>query len=366
MKKEINYKNIIRCSANSIGSGQIVGGSAPGTVTMTHLAQVPEDRAVSARPRVLPGRSCGSLAAPMRNLRVALAQIAPKLGDTAANLTLHLDTIEAARRDGADLVVFPELSLTGYLLKDQVPEVASSLESPAIQRLAKASRSVDVLVGFVEEASGHRFYNAAVFFSNGEPVHVHRKVYLPTYGMFDEGRDFAAGDRIRAFDAPFGPGGVLICEDMWHPTTAWLLAQQGAEVLFVPSSGPSRGARRGRGITSVAVWHDLAKVTAQLQTAFVVYVNRVGCEDGLIFGGGSVAVDPFGRTIAALPALDAETTVVELDAEVLRRARTAYPLLRDDDLDLVHRELGRLRAERYDLPEEALEESSRGRRRAEP
>ena len=156
MKTEINYKTITWCSTNSIGSGQIVGGSASGTVTMTHLAQVPEDRAVSAQPRVLPGRSCGSLAAPMRNLRVALAQIAPKLGDTAANLTLHLDTIEASRRDGADLVVFPELSLTGYLLKDQVPEVASSLESPEIQRLAKASRSVDVLVGFVEEAPGHR------------------------------------------------------------------------------------------------------------------------------------------------------------------------------------------------------------------
>jgi predicted amidohydrolase len=114
------------------------------------------------------------------------------------------------------------------------------------------------------------------------------------------------------------------------------------------------------------VWHDLAKVTAQLQTAFVVYVNRVGCEDGLTFGGGSVAVDPFGRTVAVLPALDAETAVVELDAEVLRRARTAYPLLRDDDIDLVHRELGRLRAERYDLPEESLEESSRGCRRSEP
>jgi predicted amidohydrolase len=300
----------------------------------------------------------------MRNLRVSLAQIAPKLGDKAANLTLHLETIEASRGDEADLVVFPELSLTGYLLRDQVPEVAVGLESPEIRRLAKASRSVDLVVGFVEEAPGHRFYNSAAYFSGGKAVHVHRKVHLPTYGLFDEGRDFAAGDRIRAFDAPFGPAGLLICEDAWHPTTGWLLAHHGAEVLFVPSSGPSRGARRGRGVTSVGVWHDLVKVTAQLLTAFVVYVNRVGCEDGLTFGGGSVAVDPFGRTVSALPALDAETTVVELNAEVLRRARTAYPLLRDDDLDLVYRELGRLRAERYDLPEDSLEESPGGRRRA--
>jgi predicted amidohydrolase len=295
---------------------------------------------------------------------VALSQIAPKLGDRAANLALHLETIEAARRDGADLVVFPELSLTGYLLRDQVPEVAVDLDSPDFRRLAKASRSVDLVVGFVEESPGHRFYNSAAYFSKGKAVHVHRKVYLPTYGLFDEGRDFAAGDRIRAFDAPFGPAGILVCEDVWHPTAGWLLAHQGAEVLIVPSSGPSRGARRGRGVTSVAVWHDLAKVTAQLLTSFVVYVNRVGCEDGLTYGGGSVVVDPFGRAVAALPALDAGTAVVELEAEVLRRARTAYPLLRDDDLDLVHRELGRLRAERYDLPEASLEETPADRRGA--
>jgi len=296
----------------------------------------------------------------MKDIRVALAQVAPKLGDAAANLALHLETIEAARRKDAELVVFPELSLTGYLLRDQVPDVAMGLESPAIQRLCRASRDVDLVVGFVEEDPGHRYFNAAAYFSAGRLIHVHRKVYLPTYGMFDEGRDFAAGERIRAFATRHGLAGILVCEDAWHPTGAWLLAHQGAELLLVPSSGPTRGARPGRGVTSVGVWRDLARVTAQLQTAFVVYVNRVGYEDGLNFGGGSCAVDPFGRTVSELPAVEASTAVVQLRGEVLRRARTAYPLLRDDDLDLVHRELRRILVERYDVPEGALHDAPPG------
>jgi predicted amidohydrolase len=143
---------------------------------------------------------------------------------------------------------------------------------------------------------------------------------------------------------------MLICEDCWHPTSAWLLAQQGMDVLFAVSSGPTRGARPGRGITSIRVWHDLLRVTAQFQSAFVVYVNRVGFEDGLNFGGGSLAVDPFGRVMVELPELEAGLAMAELDAEVLRRARIAYPLLRDDDLELVFRELERVRRLRFDLP----------------
>jgi len=293
----------------------------------------------------------------MKPCRVALAQIAPRLGDLDANLTLHLDAIQRARRQGAGLVVFPELSLTGYLLRDDVPEVALPLDDPRLSRLLRASREIDVLVGLVEEAAGHRFHNAAAYLSGGQVLHVHRKVYLPTYGMFDEGRDFAAGDRFRTFAAPFGPAGLLVCEDAWHPSAPWLLAQEGAEVLFVLSSGPTRGARpKQKDVSSVAVWHRLLGTTAQFLTTFVVYVNRVGYEDGLNFGGGSIAVDPFGRELAALPALEPGLAVTDLDPEVLRRARTAYPLLRDEKLDLVRRELDRLLVRRYDLPGAELDD----------
>ncbi len=287
----------------------------------------------------------------MHDVRVALAQISPELGNLRANLDMHKRAIARARRERAQLVVFPELSLTGYLLRDDVPGLALRADAPQLRALAKAAGTMDLVVGFVEEGDGLTFHNSAAYMSRGRIVHVHRKVYLPTYGMFDEGRDFAAGERIRAFASRFGPVGMLICEDVWHPTSSWILAQQGAEILYAPSSGPTRGAKPGRGVTSVAVWHDLLRVTAQFQTSFVVYVNRVGYEDGLNFGGGSAAVDPFGRVVASLPPLTEGLAVAELRAEVLRRARTAYPLLRDDNLELVHRELERMRTLRYDLPE---------------
>ncbi|MBD3868039.1 MAG: carbon-nitrogen hydrolase [Acidobacteria bacterium] len=287
----------------------------------------------------------------MQTVRVALAQIAPKLGDLQANIGMHLDLLRRGREEGAGLVVFPELSLTGYLLKDQTPDVARTLDSPELKPLLESSRHIDALVGLVEEGEGHRFYNSAVYLSGGKVVHVHRKIHLPTYGMFDEGRDFAAGDQLRTAGLPFGRIGTLICEDVWHSPNAWLLAQDGAEILFVLGSGPTRGARPETGVTSVPVWHDLLRTTAQFQTAQVVYVNRVGYEDGLNFGGGSIAIDPFGREIGSIPALLEGWLIVELEGEVLRRARTAYPLLRDARLELVYREMGRIRTERFGLPE---------------
>jgi predicted amidohydrolase len=287
----------------------------------------------------------------MKPVRVALAQIAPRLGDPKANLEKHAAAVKTARAEKAGVVVFPELAMTGYLLRDQVPDVAMSESSRALKSLLSLSRSIDLVTGLVMEGPDHAFFNAAIYASQGRLVHVHRKVYLPTYGMFDEGRDFAAGEVLRAFDAPFGRAGILICEDAWHPTCAWLTVLDGASTLFVPSSGPTRGARPGKGITSVPVWHDLLRGTAQFQTAFVVYVNRVGYEDGLSFGGGSIAIDPFGRTIASLPALEEGLAVAELSPEVLRRARTVYPLLRDENVDLVSRELERVRRKRFALPD---------------
>jgi len=288
----------------------------------------------------------------MRNVRVCLAQISPRLGNTEENLVLHLEAIRQAVEQGAKLIVFPELSLTGYLLRDQVPDVAMTLDAPELAALAGASSQIDIVAGFVEDSPGHLFHNSAAYFSDGALRSTHRKIYLPCYGMFEEGRDFAAGDKLRSFETRFGTCGMLICEDLWHPTSAYLLALQGAQLLLVLSAGPTRGTRPGKGVTSIGVWRELLQVTAQFQTAFLVYVNRTGCEDGLTFGGGSLAVDPFGRVIDEAPALEPALVTVDLAADVLRRARTAYPLLRDENLELVHRELDRIRRLRYDLPED--------------
>lgn len=285
----------------------------------------------------------------MESFRVVLAQVAPALGLVEENLALHERVARRAAENGAGAVVFPELSLTGYRLEDQVPDVAVGLDSPVFERLRAAAREIDLLVGFAEEAPGHCFYNSAAYLSGGEVVHVHRKLFPPNYGMFEEMRDFGRGETLRSFDTPHGPAGVLICEDMWHPACSWILAQQGAEVFFALSAGPTRGARPGLEVTSVGVWRRLLRVCAQFQTSFVVYVNRVGVEDGLSFGGGSLVVDPFGRIVAELPALEEGLLPVDLDAELLRRARTAYPLLREERIDLVSRELERVRRHRYRL-----------------
>ena len=146
---------------------------------------------------------------------VALAQLAPKLGNFSDNLEAHLRWVEKARTAGANLVVFPELSLTGYILQDLVPDIAVPLpDATRLQPLLDACRGIDCVFGFVEVSSNFNYYNAAAYVSDGKILHVHRKLYLPTYGMFDEMRFFAMGENLRTFQTQFGELGLLICEDL--------------------------------------------------------------------------------------------------------------------------------------------------------
>jgi predicted amidohydrolase len=278
-------------------------------------------------------------------LRLALAQIAPALGDVESNVRLHLEMGREAARAGAGLVVFPELSLTGYRLQDLVSEVALRVDGKgALRPLLELSHRIAMVAGLVEESEGHRYYNSAVFIEGGRIRHVHRKVYLPTYGMFEEGRYFAAGDSLGAFRSRAGRMGMLICEDLWHPASALILAQGGADVLLVPSNGPTHSIG-GPGVPrNDETWRDLAKVTAQMQTVFVVLVNRVGVEDGITFFGASMVVDPLGRVVARARDGREELLVCDLDRPALRRARTFFPLLRDERLPVLHREMERLMA----------------------
>ena len=170
-----------------------------------------------------------------------LAQIKPKLGCVADNLTTIEEQIVKAREAGADLIVFPELALSGYFLKDLVPEAARRIDSPEIRRLIELSRSISIAIGFVEETDDYHFFNSALYLEDGAIRHLHRKVYLPTYGLFDEQRYLARGESFRAFDTKFGRFGMLICEDMWHLSASYILAMDGATTLICLSSSPARG-----------------------------------------------------------------------------------------------------------------------------
>lgn len=281
-------------------------------------------------------------------MKVAIAQINPSLGDVKRNLARHLEWIRRARSKGADLVVFPELSLTGYLLLDLVQDVALDPDrAPEIRKLAAASRELAVLAGVAEATDGFRYHNTALLLEGGRAAFRHRKVYLPTYGMFDEGRYFGPGDRFRVHRSPrLGRLGVLVCEDAWHPSASYLLAQGGADLICVQSAGPVRGMRGGQELASRSAWRDLCRVTAQFNTVYVVYCNRVGHEEGWTYSGGSFAVDPMGEVTAEAGADAEEMLLLEVRPERLREARTFYPLLRDERAHLVSRELDRLLRQR--------------------
>jgi predicted amidohydrolase len=281
-------------------------------------------------------------------LKVGLAQITPKLGDVEANLAAHLTTIEEAAESGVELLVFPELSMTGYRLRDLAFSVAitPSYKDPTFARLLDASRDMDLVVSFVEADKRQKFHIAAAYLSGGEIIHLHRKVYLPTYGMFDEGRYFAWGDAVRAFDTRFGRAGILICEDFWHVSSPYILWLDGADILILISASPGRGLATEQQIGSAKWVEHINQAYASMFTDFVVHSNRTGFEDGVTFWGGSTVYDPDGRLLAKGPYYEEALITAKLDLNELRRARIRLPLLRDERVELTKRELDRVLGKR--------------------
>jgi predicted amidohydrolase len=279
-------------------------------------------------------------------LTLALAQINTRLGNVEANLERHLSLAKEARAAGADLLVFPELSLTGYVLQDLVSTVARRPEAgdPIFVQLLDASQDLDLVVGFVDEDRRHRFFIGSAYLSQGRVVHVHHKVYLPTYGLFDEGRFFAWGDNIQAFDTRFGRLGLLICEDFWHASPPYLLWLDGADLLIFTSASPGRGLG-GEQLDSARWVEHINQAYASLFTTFVAHTNRVGFEDGLNFWGGATVFDPNGELLVKGPYYQEALTLTEIDLDQLHRTRARLPLLRDERTALVLRELNRIAGE---------------------
>jgi predicted amidohydrolase len=277
-------------------------------------------------------------------LKLALAQINTKLGDIQANLDTHLDYIQRAKLEKADLIIFPELSLTGYILQDLVPTMVlkPSQEDPVFGQLLDASQEIDIVVGFVDEDQRHRFYIAAAYLSQGEIVHIHHKIYLPTYGLFDEGRFFAAGDSVRAFDTRFGRFGLIVCEDFWHASPPYLLWMDGAELMIFISASPSRGLSDAPQMESAWWVEHINQAYASLFTCFVASTNKVGFEDGINFWGGATVHDPNGDLVVAAPHHEEALTFAQIDLNQLHRTRARLPILRDERPELVLKELTRI------------------------
>jgi predicted amidohydrolase len=286
-------------------------------------------------------------------MRVGLGQIAPELGRLDANIERHREEIARAREESIDLLVMPELGLTGYLLQDLNVEVAMRADDERLSDLAKAADGLSAVVGFVEESDDHQLFIAAALLERGQVAHVVRKSYLPNYGLFDERRFFAGGDRIGAVDSRLGVRlGISICEDFWHVPVPYLLAMDGAQILVNIASSPGRdvAAVVAGGLGTADSWRTLLRTYAMLTTSFVVYVNRVGVEESVTFWGGSTVIDPTGQAVFEAPLHQEGLYTVEIDRDALRRERLALPLLRDERPELVLRQLQRMVRERAGVP----------------
>jgi predicted amidohydrolase len=263
--------------------------------------------------------------------------------------------IDRARESKVDLLVFPELGLTGYLLSDLNAELALAADDARLHELAARAAAMSTVVGFVERSADEQLLIAAALLEAGDVGHVYRKSYLPNYGLFDEQRFFGAGNRLAAVDSRLGVRlGLCICEDFWHLPVPYLLALDGAQILVNISSSPGRDIATTveGGLGSAQSWRSIMRAYAQLTTSFVVFVNRVGVEESITFWGGSQVIDPAGDVVFEAPLLEEGLFIAEIDLDDVRRERTALPLLRDERPEFVLRQLERLVREQAGVPQE--------------
>lgn len=274
-------------------------------------------------------------------MKVFLAQIKPILGDIEKNLKKIVDIVKREIEKGTEVIVFPELSLTGYLLEDMVYDIAIT-EVP--EKLLQLSKSISIIVGAVELGEDLYHYNTAFYLEDGEVKHRHRKVYLPTYGLFDEGRYFKEGENIRAFDTKFGRVGMLICEDIFHQSASYILGQDGAQTIFVIANSPTRLSNKGLEISDI--WKSVCKTTAVSNGCFVIMVNRVGVEDGVNFWGGSFAINPSGDIIEKMEYFKEDGKNILVDKKEIIKVRFTSGSYKNEKIDLVLNELTRIRKSR--------------------
>lgn len=277
----------------------------------------------------------------MNYLRVAIAQISPTLGDVESNLEAHLSYIHEAREKRVQLLLFPELSLTGYNLAARSIEVALWKDAPSILTLAQAAGEMHVVVGFVEEGAAAQFYNSCAVVHQNEVVYLHRKLNLATYGNLEEGKYYGTGRCVETIliGGPPWRGSILICADLWNPALVYLAALHGTTILMAPTSSALDSVSSE--FSNLRGWDLATRYYAMMYGMPILLGNRVGVEGDMQFWGGSQVIDPFGNPIATAENESEQLIVADLDYELVRRARHQLPTVRDSNLALVAREIRR-------------------------
>jgi len=301
-------------------------------------------------------------------MKIAVYQTAPVLLDHKANLEEIIAKINHGREQGADLIVFPELALTGYFVGERYHEVALRLDSREIRQLVSATRGTAAVVGFIEESPSMNFYNSALVAEDGAILFAYRKLNLPNYGVFEERKYFAPGKQFPIFRLHGFAIAPFICNDMWHPSLPYLGVCQKADIFvtIINSSEDSMGDE----FSNMQTWGIINTFYARVFGIYSVCTNRAG-EEGYEnrragsdapleetkggkrsrlrkqtgihrFWGGSEIVNPYGQTIAKAALYETDEIFAEISRDLLRKKRILLPYLRNDDPYFTHRELSRI------------------------
>jgi NAD+ synthase (glutamine-hydrolysing) len=270
--------------------------------------------------------------------KVALAQINPALGDFEKNIKKHIDFIDKAIKKKADIIIFPELSLTGYSLKDLNAELAlNPYKSDLLKPIEEKSKKISIICGGVEEDDNYGLFNAAFYLSGGKVQFTHRKIYPPDYGMFEEIRYFSRGKQADVCESEFGKLGILVCEDLWHMSLPLILALKGAKVIITIACSPTRLElnSKSKKIKNYEINSEHHRSYARLLSSYIIFCNRVGYEDGVNFWGGSEVVDPFGNVTALGKFFDEDLVITEIDYNKVKRARQQARHFIDEDTNFI-------------------------------
>jgi len=272
-------------------------------------------------------------------IKIGLGQIDCFLGNTGKNLDKHLSFIKEAKKKGVHIIIFPELSLTGYALREMVSEIALKKDSYEIESIREeSSEGPDIVFGFAEESDDNRFYNTSLYISKGKIIGSQRKIFLPSYGMFEELRYFSKGDFLDIIETSYGNIGIEICEDTWHPVVTETLVMNGSRILVFQNASPTRISNSGN--LTKEKNYLIAKFYSMIYGVYIVMVNRVGFENGINLWGGSAVFKPGGNVVCEGSQFLEELIIAEIDLNDIRDAHLSYPIVRDQKTDIL---FGRIR-----------------------
>ena len=274
-------------------------------------------------------------------MKVRAIQFSPVLGDISKNLIFHKRKIEEAKKDKIDLIIFPELSISGYYLKDIVYDISLKPEDETISEFKKLSRNIDIILGVPFEEEPGIIYNSALYFSKEELIHNHRKVQLPNFGMFEEKMIFKSGNLFKSFKIKNFTAGILICREILFPINAYLYYLQNVDLMIALSNSPYRGMRK-EGFSSLKLWERLGEVYSINYYQNYVFLNRSGFEDGVGFGGGSFFASSGEEIGIKAKYFEEDMFDFEINEENVRRSRITSNYLRDEKPELVLKELNRI------------------------